>query len=122
VYRNSDGTGAETTAYSYTWFSDTVQEQSATTNLPVISTAENGSGAAEATATWYNIYGQPTWSMDADGYIDYAAYDPATGAVVKTITDVNTQDTGARVPMAGRFLWAGKGGEPVSASRGTPAM
>ena len=94
VYRNSDGTGAETTAYSYTWFSGTVQEQSVTTTLPVISTAENGSGTAHTTAAWYNIYGQPTWSMDADGYIDYAAYDPATGAVVKTIADVNTQDTG----------------------------
>jgi YD repeat-containing protein len=32
--------------------------------------------------------------MDADGTIDYTAYDTATGAVVKTITDVNTQDTG----------------------------
>ena len=94
MYRNSDGTGAETTAYSYTWFWETVQEQSETTTLPVISTAENGSGTAETTATWYNIYGQPTWTMDADGTIDYAAYDPATGAVVKTITDVNTQDTG----------------------------
>ena len=94
VYRNSDGTGAETTAYSYTWFSGTVQEQSLITTLPVISTAENGSGTAETTATWYNIYGQATWTMDADGTIDYAAYDPATGAVVKTINDVNTQDTG----------------------------
>ena len=42
----------------------------------------------------YNIFGQPTWTMDADGTIDYTAYDPATGAVVETITDVNTQDTG----------------------------
>ena len=71
-----------------------MQEQSETTTLPVISTAENGSGTAETTATYYNIFGQPTWTMDADGTIDYAAYDPATGAVVKTITDVNTQDTG----------------------------
>ncbi len=94
AYRNSDGTGAETTAYSYTWFWETVQEQSETTTLPVISTAENGSGTAETTAAYYNIFGQPTWSMDADGTIDYTAYDTASGAVIKTITDVNTQDTG----------------------------
>ena len=94
VYRNSDGTRAETTAYSYTWFWETVQEQSVTTTLPVISTAENGSGTAETTTTYDNIFGQPTWSMDGDGTIDYTAYDTATGAVVKTITDVNTQDTG----------------------------
>src|SRR5205085_1440289 len=36
----------------------------------------------------------PIWTKDPDGFLAYAAYDPATGAVVKSIADVNTQDTG----------------------------
>src|SRR5206468_951023 len=36
VYRNTDGTGAETTSYSYTWFTNSLQKQSVTTTLPVI--------------------------------------------------------------------------------------
>ena len=31
---------------------------------------------------------------DADGFLDYMAYDPATGALVTSIQDVNTADTG----------------------------
>jgi hypothetical protein len=42
VYRNTDGTGAETTSYSYTWFTSTLQMQSMTVTKPVISTAQNG--------------------------------------------------------------------------------
>jgi hypothetical protein len=38
VYRNTDGTGAETTSYSYTWYTGTTQQQSMTTTKPVIST------------------------------------------------------------------------------------
>ena len=44
VYRNTDGTGAETTSYTYTWFTSggprTNQIQSQTTTLPVISAAQ----------------------------------------------------------------------------------
>src|SRR5208337_3584480 len=94
VYRNTDGTGAETTSTSYTWFSGTVQVQSQTVSLPVVSGHQNGPGTADVTTTYYNSYEQPIWTKDADGYIDYTAYDPATGAVVKSITDVNTADTG----------------------------
>jgi hypothetical protein len=37
--------------------------------------------------------GRVTWHRNGDGFIDYTAYDPGTGAVVKQITDVNTADT-----------------------------
>ena len=37
VYRNTDGTGAETTSYAYTWFAGTTQMQSETVTAPVVS-------------------------------------------------------------------------------------
>ena len=43
--------------------------------------------------TVFNIQGQVIWTMDAAGIINYTAYDPATGAVVTQINDVNTSDT-----------------------------
>jgi hypothetical protein len=53
VYRNTDGTGAETTSYSYTWYSGTTQVQSETDTAPVISSTKNGPGTADVT-TMYN--------------------------------------------------------------------
>jgi RHS repeat-associated protein len=93
VYRNTDGTGAETTSYSYTYFAGTVQTQSRTTTLPVISAAQNGPGVADQSVTVYDSYGRDVWDMNADGYINYTAYDPATGAMVESITDVNAANT-----------------------------
>jgi RHS repeat-associated protein len=93
VYSNSDGSGAETTSYSYTWFAGTAQEESVTTTLPVITTAQNGSGTANTTTTVYNQFGQACWTMDPNGYISYSQYDPLTGGVVEQIQDVNTSNT-----------------------------
>ncbi len=47
-YRNTDGTGAETTGITYTFFSGTNQIQSVTTTLPVISSGQNGPGTADS--------------------------------------------------------------------------
>jgi len=93
VYRNTDGTGAETTSYSYDWYPGTVQMQSQTTTLPVISAAQNGPSVADQSESVYDMYGRDIWDKDGDGYITYTAYDPGTGAVVKSITDVNTANT-----------------------------
>jgi hypothetical protein len=93
VYRNTDGTGAETTSYSYTWFTNTVQMQSMTTTKPVISASQNGPGAADTETQYFDQYNRPTWHKDGDGFINYIEYDQATGAVSKTITDVNTSLT-----------------------------
>jgi hypothetical protein len=41
-----------------------------------------------------DAYGRPIWTMDAAGFIGYTQYDDATGAVVKTIADVDTTQTG----------------------------
>jgi hypothetical protein len=94
VYHNADGTGAETTSYAYTWFSNTVGEQSVTITAPVISAAENGPGTADVSTVFVDSYGHPVWYKDPDGFIAYAAYDLATGTVLTTIDDVNTSLTG----------------------------
>jgi RHS repeat-associated protein len=88
VYANSNGTGARTTSYAYTWAGSSPQVQSETETDPV------SASASDVTTTVYNALGQPVWVKDPDGYIDYAAYDPATGAQVLSIQDVNTADTG----------------------------
>ncbi len=93
VYRNSDGTGGETTTNSYTWFSGANQMQSQAVSAPVISSGQNGPGTADVTTTVDDVYGRPIWTKDGDGFIDYTAYDPATGAVVKSIQDVDTTQT-----------------------------
>ncbi len=92
-YRNTDGTGAETTSYSYTFFSGTVQMQSMTTSLPVVDAAQNGADTAATSTDVYDANGNVIWSMDANGFITYNQYDPTTQALIKTIQDVNTDDT-----------------------------
>jgi RHS repeat-associated protein len=94
VYRNTDGTGAETTNYAYTWYAGTVGVQSQAVSRPPITAAQNGPGVADVDSTYYDSYGRPTWTRDADGFLTYTQYDPATGAVVKTITDVDTTRSG----------------------------
>jgi RHS repeat-associated protein len=94
VYRNTDGTGAETTTSSYTWFAGTVQKQSMTTTWPVISAAQNGPGVADQQVSYFDTYDREIWHMDGDGFIEFTAYDAGTGAVVRTITDVDTARTG----------------------------
>jgi RHS repeat-associated protein len=92
VYRNTDGTGAETTSVSYTYYSGTNQPYSVTTSAPVVSSGQNGPGTADVTTDIYDTYGRVIWSQDPNGYISYTGYDLATGAVVQTIQDVNTSD------------------------------
>jgi YD repeat-containing protein len=94
VYRNTDGTGAETTSYAYTWFTYQARPQSMTVTRPTISAAQNGPGTPDTETPVYDVYGREIWTRDADGFITYTQYDPATGAVVKSIQDVDTSRTG----------------------------
>jgi hypothetical protein len=93
VYRNADGTGAEVTTDAYTWFPNTVQAQSLTVTAPIITASQNGPGTPDVDTTVFDTYGRRIWHQNADGFLDYTAYDPATGAVVKSITDVNADNT-----------------------------
>ena len=47
-----------------------------TTVLPVVSTAQHGSGAAKTSTDVFDTFGETVWSMDAAGYITYTQYDP----------------------------------------------
>ena len=93
VYRNADGTGAQTISYAYTWHTGTVAVQSQTVSLPIITTGQNGPNSADTTSVFFDLYGRPVWTKDADGYLAYTAYDALTGAAIKTITDVDTGET-----------------------------
>lgn len=94
VYRNADGTGAQTTSYAYTWQGTTAQRESMQVSLPVVSAAQNGPGTADVSTTFYDAFGRPIWTKDADGFLTYMAYDVATGAVTTMIQDVDTTQTG----------------------------
>src|SRR5262249_30178901 len=92
VYRNIDGTGEEKTTYGYSWFTipGTIQVQSQTVTLPTIPTTENGPGTPDIETTFFDSDGRPIWHKDGGSFLTYTAYDTATGAVVKSIDDVNT--------------------------------
>jgi RHS repeat-associated protein len=94
VYRNTDGSGGETTSDSYTWSTAGVGDmvQSVTETLPAATAAENGSGTADVSATDYDSYGRPQWTKDGDGFLTYTAYDDLTGAVTSHIDDVQTSN------------------------------
>lgn len=96
VYRNTDGTGGQTTTYAYTWFPASTQMQFQTVTKPGIPTTQNGPGVdyPDTETTFFDNYGRPLWHKDGDGFLTYTAYDQQTGAVVKTITDVDTTQTG----------------------------
>jgi RHS repeat-associated protein len=51
---------------------------------------QNGSGVAAAVTTVLDQWGRPIWQKDEAGFLTYIEYDLATGAVVKTIEDVDT--------------------------------
>src|SRR5262249_11273481 len=81
--------------YSYTWFSSSSQIESITVTKPVITTSQNGPGGStgDQEVTFLDLYARPIWQKDGDGFIHYTEYDQATGAVAKTIVDVNTSQT-----------------------------
>jgi RHS repeat-associated protein len=94
-YRNTDGTGGETTSYSYTWGTGNIP-QSITTTLPLIGTSQNGPGGTsyDVGIQYFDSRGRPSWEKNGDGFINYTGYDTASGAVTETITDVNASSMG----------------------------
>jgi hypothetical protein len=63
-----------TTYFNYTLFPGTLAVQSITTTWPVVSTAQNGSGMADSTTQYFDLYGNPTWSKDERGFLTRMAY------------------------------------------------
>jgi RHS repeat-associated protein len=90
TYPNASPSGAQTTTYAYTFVSGTTQIVSQQTTLPVVSSSQNGPGTADVTSRVFDAAGRVIWSKDGDGFLRYTQYDAATGAVVKSIVDVDT--------------------------------
>ncbi|HUY35941.1 MAG TPA: hypothetical protein VMV69_24590, partial [Pirellulales bacterium] len=92
-----------TTYLNYTQFPGTLAVQSITTTWPVVSTAQNGSGAADSRIDFLDIYGNASWSMDERGYIQYQGHDPVTAGLLQAIVDFNTNQAQGLTPPPG---WA----------------
>jgi len=90
VYRNTDGTGAQTTSFGYTWQGTSNQILQKTTTSPIVPGTQNGSGAATSRTVQLDAFGRETWRRDPDGFIHATEYHPLTSAVTKRIVDVNT--------------------------------
>ena len=93
TYPNATTSGAQTTTYGYTYAPGTTQVVSQSTALPVVSAAQNGLGEADVASRVFDSSGREIWSKDADGFLRYTQYDAQSGAVVKTIVDVDTSRT-----------------------------
>jgi len=90
VYRNTDGTGGQTTNFGYSWQGTTTEVLQFTTTFPTVPTNQNGSGAATARTVQLDAYGRQTWLKDEDGFIEAREYDTLTSAQTRRIVDVNT--------------------------------
>ena len=90
IYRDDAGLNPQTTNYSYTWRGTTTIPLSRSVVLPVVSTAQNGSGVATGRTDVYDAWSRPVWSRNEDGFISYVSYDQYSGGIVTSISDVNT--------------------------------
>jgi RHS repeat-associated protein len=87
VYRNADGTGAETTSYNDVWYPGTARLQTQTVTLPIISTSQHGSGTSEVTTSQFDPYGRMTVQTDPDGFQTTYQYDVLTGGMTQIVRD-----------------------------------
>jgi hypothetical protein len=79
-----------TTSYDYTFHAGTNQIERKTTTYPVISAAQNGSGAANSQVEIFDLYGNRTWLKNERGFLTRYQYDVPTGALRQQIDDVDT--------------------------------
>ena len=71
---------------------NTFQIREKITDLPIVSTDQNGTGLQYRRREVFDTYGRLIWSMDPRGYITRSVYDPATGAMIRRIDDVDTDE------------------------------
>jgi RHS repeat-associated protein len=93
TYPNTTAAGAQTTSYASTFTPGTTQIVSQRTTLPTVTTTQNGPGTAVVTDQVFDAAGREIWSRDGDGFLRYTEYDARTGAVLKSIVDVDTTRT-----------------------------
>ena len=88
TYAGPGGSGARATTSAYTWFGSSDRVQSVLVTRPNISAAQDGPNSADVDTTYFDAFGRAIWFKDGDGYIDYSAYDDATGSALQSITNV----------------------------------
>ena len=88
-YRNTNGTGGQTTIYGYDWITGTVRPSRVTMTMAAATTAQNGSNVQDSASTYQDKYGRTIWTVDPAGCISYSKYDLGTGALVKQVLDVD---------------------------------
>ena len=93
TYGAAGGADGRTTSYAYAFYSGSDRVRQVTVTLPTISAAQDGPDVADVESAAFDPLGNLVWSRDGSGAITYAAYSVATGAMVKSIADVNTADT-----------------------------
>jgi len=87
VYRNTNGTGGETTSYGYSFYSGTNQVQTETVTLPTIPGSENGPNTTDDQTYTLDQYNRVTAYVDGDGYETDTSYDMGTGGITETKVD-----------------------------------
>jgi len=86
-YRNSDGTGSQTTSFSYTWQGTTTQISQKTTAFPAVPTNQNGSGTGTSTLVQLDAFGRPISFQDEEGFTQTTTYDTLTAAETQRVMD-----------------------------------
>ncbi len=85
---------AALTVYDREYFEDefhepTFQIAELTVTPPLVDVSMHGTGLAEPFTEVYDVEGRLTWFRNARGFITFHAYHPATGALLRTINDVD---------------------------------
>jgi hypothetical protein len=75
---------------AYTWFIGTNQASQIVTTYPVVSIAQNGSGAAATSTQVFDQYGNLLWTLDPRGFINQQIFDATIAAVTESVQDFNT--------------------------------
>ncbi len=99
-------TDGKKTSYAYTfWDTDDREIKTRTTTLPSIATSQNGSGTATTIVEYYDNLGRLRWTQDGEGYINYYAYHPVTGAAALTVIDINPASVSTDVSSGSTGEW-----------------
>lgn len=104
LYPKEDGTGAITTEYSYTWFTNTQQVDELTITLPTVPTSQNGTNTTDTRKEKYSPYGQLLWAREERGYITGFAYDLLNGGISQRIDDAGSSSSPPWTPVSGTRL------------------
>ena len=87
-----------------------------------MTTGENGPNSADTSVVVYDSFENPIWTKDADGFLNYAAYDVATGTLTKSITDVDTTQTSTFTSLPSGWSTPSGGGLQLTATATVDAM